>query len=189
MASRAFILIAGDRAWQVAEATDAAAFSNVAVPADADPREVAAEIAVNEITRRFQHEARNKLRRPSEFLVSAIQSAHRAIVSHAVEHNLLECPRTTCVTCIVQHGSAYWAHAGDSRLYHFRNGELRFQTRDDSVPQRLADAGEIQVATVAAEHDSVPRVWEVLGREPEVHGVPSDVVEREAGHDPRCARL
>ena len=44
--------------------------------------EVAAEIAVTEITRRFQQEARNKLRKPFDFLVSAIQSAHRAIVSH-----------------------------------------------------------------------------------------------------------
>src|SRR6478735_8081642 len=62
--------------------------------------EVAAEIAVSEITRRFQQEARNKLKRPFDFLVSSIQTAHRAVVSHAVEKNLLECPRTTCVVCI-----------------------------------------------------------------------------------------
>src|SRR5437764_2259456 len=77
-----------------------------------DQGEVAAEIAVTEITRRFKQEARNKLRKPFEFLVSAIQSAHRAIVSHAVEKNLLECPRTTCVACLIQNGYAYWAHAG-----------------------------------------------------------------------------
>src|SRR6476619_8457708 len=70
--------------------------------------EVAAEIAVTEITRRFQQEARNKLRTPFDFIVSAIQSAHPAIVSHAVEQNLLECPRTTCVACIVQNGRAFW---------------------------------------------------------------------------------
>src|ERR1700751_1224957 len=64
--------------------------------------EAAAEIAVTEITRRFQHGARNRLRNPPDFLVSAIQSAHRAIVSHAVEQNMLECPRTTCVAAIVQ---------------------------------------------------------------------------------------
>ena len=60
--------------------------------------EVAAEIAVQEVTRRFQQEARNKLRKPFEFLVSSIQAAHRAIVAHADQHNMLECPRTTCVT-------------------------------------------------------------------------------------------
>src|SRR5258706_284615 len=85
--------------------------------------EVAAEIAVGEITRRFQHEARNRLRKPADFLVSAIQSAHRAIVSHAVEHNLLECPRTTCVACIVQGGSdnlsvvaMTWENQDDARI-------------------------------------------------------------------------
>jgi serine/threonine protein phosphatase PrpC len=82
--------------------------------------EIAAEIAVTEITRRFQQEARNRLRKPFDFLVSAIQSAHRSIVSHAVEKNMLECPRTTVVACIVQGGAAYWAHAGDSRLYVLR---------------------------------------------------------------------
>src|SRR6478735_5942727 len=70
--------------------------------------EVAAEIAVTEITRRFQQEARNKLKKPGDFLISSIQSAHRAIVSHAVAHNLLECPRTTIVACIVQGGGAWW---------------------------------------------------------------------------------
>jgi len=63
--------------------------------------EVAAEIAVTEITRLFQQEARNRLRRPSDFLVSVINSAHRAIVSHAVAENLLESPRTTCVAVVV----------------------------------------------------------------------------------------
>ena len=57
--------------------------------------EVAAEIAVTEITRLFQQEARNRLRRPADFLVSVINAAHRAIVSHAVAENLLESPRTT----------------------------------------------------------------------------------------------
>jgi serine/threonine protein phosphatase PrpC len=35
---------------------------------------------------------------------------------------MLECPRTTCVACVVQNGYAYWAHAGDSRLYVLRAG-------------------------------------------------------------------
>src|SRR5258705_8985714 len=113
--------------------------------------EVAAEIAVSEITKRFQQEARNKLRKPAEFLVSAIQSAHRAIVSHAVEHNLLECPRTTVVACIVQNGSAYWAHAGDSRLYVLREGALVAATQDHSKVQQMIDAGEI-TAEAAARH-------------------------------------
>lgn len=39
---------------------------------------------------------------------------------------------------------ALWGHVGDSRLYVFRRGELRTQTRDHSVVQSLADAGLIR---------------------------------------------
>jgi serine/threonine protein phosphatase PrpC len=127
-----------------------------------DLGEVAAEIAVNEITRRFQQEARNRLRRPFEFLVSSIQSAHRAIVSHAVERNLLECPRTTCVACIVQNGRAFWAHAGDSRLYIIRHGELIAATQDHSRVQQLIDSGEI-TAEAAARHPDRNKVFSCLG--------------------------
>jgi serine/threonine protein phosphatase PrpC len=124
--------------------------------------EVAAEIAVTEITRRFQQEARNKLKKPVEFLTSAIQSAHRAIVSHAVENNLLECPRTTLVACIVQNGSAYWAHAGDSRLYVLRRGELVAQTQDHSRVQMMIDAGEI-TPEMAARHPERNKIFSCLG--------------------------
>jgi PPM family protein phosphatase len=124
--------------------------------------EVAAEIAVTEITRRFQQEARNKLRRPLDFLLSAIQSAHRAIVSHAVEHNLLECPRTTVVACIIQNGCAYWAHAGDSRLYVLRNGELVARTQDHSKVQQMIDAGAITVE-MAARHPDRNKIFSCLG--------------------------
>ena len=124
--------------------------------------EVAAEIAVTEITRRFQQEARNKLRKPFDFLVSAIQSAHRSIVSHAVEQNLLECPRTTVVACIVQNGSAFWAHAGDSRLYVLRRGDLVAQTQDHSRVQMMIDAGEI-TPEMAARHPERNKIFSCLG--------------------------
>ncbi|MBC8022824.1 MAG: serine/threonine-protein phosphatase [Burkholderiales bacterium] len=124
--------------------------------------EVAAEIAVTEITRRFQQEARNKLRKPLDFLVSAIQSSHRAIVSHAVAHNLLECPRTTIVVCVVQNGHAYWAHAGDSRLYVLRNGNLVATTQDHSRVQMMIDAGEI-TAEMAARHPERNKIFSCLG--------------------------
>ncbi len=124
--------------------------------------EVAAEIAVTEITRRFRQEARNRLRKPFDFLVSSIQSAHRAIVSHAVEQNLLECPRTTCVACIVQNGYAYWAHAGDSRLYVLRGGGLLAATQDHSKIQQMIDAGTV-TAEAAARHPDRNKIFSCLG--------------------------
>lgn len=124
--------------------------------------EVAAEIAVTEITRRFQQEARNRLRKPYDFLVSAIQSAHRAIVSHAVAENLLECPRTTCVACVVQNGHAYWAHAGDSRLYVLRRGQLVAATQDHSKIQQMIDAGQI-TPQAASRHPDRNKIFSCLG--------------------------
>jgi serine/threonine protein phosphatase PrpC len=124
--------------------------------------EVAAEIAVTEITRLFQQEARNKLRRPSDFLVSVINSAHRAIVSHAVAQNLLESPRTTCVVCIVQDGAAWWAHAGDSRLYVLRGGRLVAATQDHSRVQQMVDSGVIS-AEAAAVHPERNKIFSCLG--------------------------
>ena len=124
--------------------------------------EVAAEIAVTEITRRFQQEARNKVRKPFEFLVSSIQSAHRAIVAHAVERNLLECPRTTCVACVIQNGYAFWAHAGDSRLYILRRGQLVAATQDHSKIQQMIDAGQI-TPEQAAKHPDRNKIFSCLG--------------------------
>jgi serine/threonine protein phosphatase PrpC len=124
--------------------------------------EVAAEIAVTEITRLFQQEARNRLRRPSDFLVSVINSAHRAIVSHAVAENLLESPRTTCVVCLVQDGSAWWAHSGDSRLYVLRGGKLAAATQDHSRVQQLVDSGAI-TPEAAATHPERNKIFSCLG--------------------------
>jgi serine/threonine protein phosphatase PrpC len=124
--------------------------------------EVAAEIAVNEIQRQFQQEARNRLRRPQDFLVTVINAAHRAIVSHAVANNLLESPRTTCVACIVQGGIAYWAHAGDSRLYVLRAGKLVAQTSDHSRVQQMIDSGAI-TPEMAATHPDRNKIYSCLG--------------------------
>jgi serine/threonine protein phosphatase PrpC len=124
--------------------------------------EVAAEIAVNEIQRHFQQEARNRLRRPQEFLVNVINAAHRAIVSHAVADNLLESPRTTCVACVVQDGVAYWAHAGDSRLYLLRGGQLVAQTSDHSRVQQMIDSGAI-TREMAATHPDRNKIYSCLG--------------------------
>jgi len=124
--------------------------------------ELAAEIAVTEITRRFQQEARHRVRKPTEFLISAINSAHRAIVAQAVEENLLESPRTTCVACIVQEGSAYWAHAGDSRLYVFRDGKLAAVTQDHSRVQQMIDAGAL-TPEQAARHPDRNKIFSCLG--------------------------
>ncbi len=124
--------------------------------------EIAAEIAVNTLNNRFQAEARTQLRRPKEFLDSAIQAAHRAIVAFADKHDMLECPRTTIVAVILQNGKAQWAHVGDSRLYCFREGRLAAATRDHSRVQQMINAGII-TAEQAAVHPDRNKIYNCLG--------------------------
>jgi len=124
--------------------------------------EVAAELAVAEITRRFREQARNRLGRPAEFLAATFAAAHRRIVAHTEAERLLESPRTTCVACVVQDGVAWWAHAGDSRLYLLREGRLAAATRDHSRVQQMIEAGTI-TPQEAAVHPDRNKVYSCLG--------------------------
>jgi len=124
--------------------------------------EIAAEIAVNTVNNRFQAEMRNVIRRPKEFLESAIHAAHRAIVAFADKHDMLECPRTTIVAVILQNGRAQWAHVGDSRLYFFRAGRLAIATQDHSRVQQMIDAGII-TPEQAAVHPDRNKIYNCVG--------------------------
>jgi len=124
--------------------------------------ELAAEIAVQFIAQAFRREARPSLSDPESFLRQAISGAHRAIVQEAADTKLAETPRTTCIACVVQDGTAFWAHAGDSRLYHIRDGRILAQTKDHSLVQQLVDRGRIREEAVPA-HPERNRIFNCLG--------------------------
>jgi serine/threonine protein phosphatase PrpC len=124
--------------------------------------EVAAQIAVQYITESFQREARPKLGDPFDFLANGLTNAHHAIVDYALERDMPEAPRTTCVVCVVQENIAYWAHAGDSRLYVIRDKRVFSQTRDHSRVQMMIDDGLIS-AEEALHHPARNRVYSCLG--------------------------
>ena len=88
--------------------------------------------------------------------------ANRAVLDRQIAEPELTHMRTTLVTLIASPQAALWAHAGDSRLYWFRNGKIQQQTRDDSVPQRLADAGEISAEQIRF-HEDRSRLLNSLG--------------------------
>ncbi len=52
-------------------------------------------------------------------------------------------PHSTLVALIVQRDSAIWVHAGDSRLYHFRDGVLAHKTIDHSYGSQLNAQGQL----------------------------------------------
>lgn len=124
--------------------------------------EVAAQIAVQYITQAFQREAQPLVGDPVLFLSHVMTNAHHAILDYAFDKYLPEAPRTTVVACLIQNGLAHWAHAGDSRLYLLRKGEVELQTRDHSRVQLMLDQGLID-ADGAAVHPGRNRIYSCLG--------------------------
>jgi len=76
--------------------------------------ERAAAIALKTIVERFRA-ATQPLLDPIGFLNLALGAAHLHIVAIGTDIPLENRPRATIALCLVQLGSAYWAHVGDSR--------------------------------------------------------------------------
>ena len=124
--------------------------------------EVAAEIAVQTLAGAFRRDARPRLADPLQFLRQGFNLAHDAIVGHCAAGPLTNTPRTTCVACVVQDSIAYWAHAGDSRLYHIRGARIRAQTRDHSRVRMLIDRGLLREEE-AGDHPDRNKIFSCLG--------------------------
>jgi len=93
--------------------------------------------------------------------------ANRAVLERQSAEPELTRMRTTMVMLIASAEAAMWAHAGDSRLYWLRDGKIQEQTRDDSVPQRLVDAGEISAEQIR-HHEDRSRLLNSLGTREDV---------------------
>lgn len=126
--------------------------------------EVAAQIAVQYMTEAFQREAKPRLADPFMFLAQGLAKAHQAVQDYSIARRLpeAESPRTTCVACVVQDSVAYWAHAGDSRLYVLRGGRVQAKTRDHSTVQAMIDDGRL-TPDQAVNHPLRNRVYSCLG--------------------------
>jgi serine/threonine protein phosphatase PrpC len=140
--------------------------------------EVASHIAVQLLIEAFRSEATPRLRDPSRFLENSLMRAHQAILDYAMARGLTDTPRTTCVACLVQDATAHWAHVGDSRLYHLRDGMIRTRTRDHSRVQQLVDEGRIREEAMHA-HPERNRIWNCLGSasEPAIELAPPSVLQ------------
>jgi protein phosphatase len=120
--------------------------------------EVAAQLTLQACASAFQREAQPRIADPAAFLDAALRTAHRDLLRYQAQHRLPEAPRTTVVACIVQDDAAWWAHAGDSRLYWLRDGRILSRTRDHSKVQSMVSLGLIAVH----EQDNHPERNKVL---------------------------
>ncbi len=95
-------------------------------------------------------------------LESLFSIANEAVVAEQLATPSLRQMRTTLVLLLATGSQAAWAHAGDSRLYHFRGSRVAAQTRDHSFAQALVDSGKIEPAAIRF-HDDRSRLLRTVG--------------------------
>ena len=102
---------------------------------------------------------------PLAFLHLGLGQAHSEIVALGTSLPLEQRPRATGALCLVQQGCAWWAHVGDSRIYHLRAGAVLTRTRDHSHVELLLQEGLIS-ADQAQNHPMRNYVESCLGGDP-----------------------
>lgn len=109
--------------------------------------ELASETAVDVVLRYLRDEwaPRRSLDAGAfaESLESATSMANSAIYRHAAEHPELRGMGTTATIAGLLGDTLYLAQVGDSRAYLVRDGVARQITKDQSLMQKLIEAGEI----------------------------------------------
>ena len=94
-----------------------------------------------------------------------IAQAHQAVRKRQTP----DCTMKSTAVVLAVHGTdAAWAHVGDSRLYHFFQGRLDFQTRDHSASQVAVMLGEITPDQIRF-HEDRSRILRALGQEGDLH--------------------
>lgn len=101
---------------------------------------------------------------PADFLRSVIDEAH--VVIKLTRFTSEQDPHSTAVVFALRPGHADWAHCGDSRLFHFRNGLLVNKTADHSLVGELVRSGRI-TEEQAAVHPQRNLLLSCLGAERE----------------------
>ena len=103
-------------------------------------------LAANTFVVKFTEVFRNApspLPDPHQFLRETFMLAHHTVVEAGGRHDPPINPRTTGVACVVQNGTVWWAHIGDSRFYLLRSGSVVHHTRDHSHVEDLFQQGKI----------------------------------------------
>lgn len=116
---------------------------------------------------------------PADLLKRLVMESHLMIKLTAISSE--EEPHSTLAAFLVMPDrSAHVVHAGDSRVYHFRGGELERRTIDHSFVQRLIDDGKLTEEQAAVhpqsnlltgclgtEQDPPLQLWRIEALEPD----------------------
>ncbi|HEX2492626.1 MAG TPA: protein phosphatase 2C domain-containing protein, partial [Steroidobacter sp.] len=102
----------------------------------------AADTAMKSLLESFQRTPKPMFD-PLGFLHLSLGRAHDEVARLGNGQSVEARPRATTAICLVQEGAAYWAHVGDSRVYHIRRGKMVKRTRDHSHVELLLREGKI----------------------------------------------
>ncbi len=80
---------------------------------------------------------------PFDAVEEAIKFANHLVFTHALGNSYLNGMGTTIVLALIRDDRVFYGHAGDSRLYIFRNQQLEQLTKDHSFVQDLLNKGLI----------------------------------------------
>ena len=130
--------------------------------------DVASELAIESVGEYFNE---NYYPNPFEAVEEAILYANQMVHRHAIGNNYLHGMGTTIVLVLIRDDRVYYGHAGDSRLYLYKNNILDQMTVDHSFVQQLLDKGAI-TEREALNHPQRSEITRALGLsssfEPEV---------------------
>lgn len=122
---------------------------------DSDEDINSAELVVN-----FLFE--NLLKKPTMSrarLKKYIMEAHKLLNERSRSVRL----KTSLMVVLTDYSKMIYASAGNTRLYHFRKGGMNFRSKDQSIAQIMADAGQITEEEIAT-HDERNNLTSYLGQ-------------------------
>lgn len=138
---------------------------------------MATDTSLIELRRRYEHDWTATNRGIGQALRGAMAAANRVIFTYARGHPQHRGMATTQTLAVVQDDVIHIAQVGDSRAYLVRDGQARQVTKDQSLVQRLVDAGEITEAE-ALVSDRRNIILQALGSEstvsPDIYHQPAD---------------
>ena len=128
---------------------------------------LATQVSFDSLRERWQRGALKGAVIIADSLQQAVLKANQAIHAEAKANRSHHGMGTTATIALVVGGMVYFAQVGDSRAYIVRGGTARQMTKDQSLVQRMVDAGKLTPEQAErSEHRNI--ILQALGPEPTI---------------------
>lgn len=127
--------------------------------------DIASRLAVQELIGRFSQQPSEG----AEELDHLLRVTNEVLISQRVPGTPRQDMHSTVVCLVIDFVGhrVHWAHAGDSRMYWFREGRVLNRTRDHSLVQGLVDSGVLSAEDIH-KHPKRSELRSALGIAPEL---------------------